>query len=544
MFRPTALLGCALPLSGCSDAANGAAATVVVLVVVLVMALVVALAAAAGAYLLGATRSRVACHAALRAARAEALQQAQLQDGTPWHTDAANGLNSWRGAVDTAATQSLFSHPALRARLQARRAFAGLRVDLPQAFEESRSWLLRGVPCQDELGAFCGFAGIARPLQVSDEEQTRAAALAPLLTLQSGPALLALDTGSGWAVHLCNDAALGAWPHLAPGQPLPAALGTLPQAVALAFTAPGTVASAAAAGAAAAPEADMDGWQMQAIAALPAGWRGLVLVKPPAPATAGSDTDAEARARAAAEVESESASFSFTVSHDLRAPIRVVEGFTRIVKEDYGRLLDHVGNDHLDRVLGAAARMNLMIDALLTLARLSSQPLAHQPVNLSQLAAYVVDDLRRAAPEREVEVEIEPGLATHGDPTLLRLVLENLLGNAWKYSGRTPRAHISLCTVPKVSAPTASAAPTLPTDGPGAADNRMAYVVRDNGAGFDMRSSERLFSLFQRLHSASEFPGHGVGLASVRRIVRRHGGDVWAEAEPGRGAAFYFTLAG
>ena len=526
MLRRAALLSFALPLSGCSIVIAGTAAWAVVLVV--------ALAAAAGAYLLGATRSRVVGHAALRAARAEALQQVQLQEGTSWHSDAANELNAWRGAIDTAATEALFSHPALQARLQARRAFAGLRVELPQTFEESRSWLLRGVPCQDELGAFCGFAGIAQPLQASDEEQTRAAALAPLLTLQSGPALLALDTGSGWAVHLCNDAARDAWPHLAPGQPLPAALGTLSQAVALAFTAPGRVASAAAA-----PQADMDGWQMRAIAALPAGWRGLVLLKPPALAAADSGTDAEAKARAVTEIESESASFSFTVSHDLRAPIRVVEGFTRIVKEDYGRLLDRVGNDHLDRVLGAAARMNLMIDALLTLARLSSQPLAHQPVNLSQLAAYVVDDLRRAAPEREVEVEIESGLATQGDPTLLRLVLENLLGNAWKYSSRTPRAQISLNRVAKVLT-----AATVPADKPGAADSHVAYVVRDNGAGFDMRSSERLFSLFQRLHSASEFPGHGVGLASVRRIVRRHGGDVWAEAEPGRGAAFYFTLAG
>jgi light-regulated signal transduction histidine kinase (bacteriophytochrome) len=167
--------------------------------------------------------------------------------------------------------------------------------------------------------------------------------------------------------------------------------------------------------------------------------------------------------------------------------------------------------------------MNLMIDALLTLARLSSQPLARQPVNLSQLAGYVVDDLKRAAPEREAEIEIEPGLGTQGDPTLLRLVLENLLGNAWKYSARCPKARITLSTVQH--------------------EGRTAYVVRDNGAGFDMRSSDRLFGLFQRLHSASEFPGHGVGLASVQRIVRRHGGDIWAEAEVGRGAAFYFTLA-
>ena len=499
------------------------------------MVLLLALVAAAAAYLLGALRSRAASEAALRASRAEALQQAQLQQGTPWRTDALHKLNTWQGAANPAAgAHALFNDPAVRARLQAQRSFTEQRGELSQAFEDSRSWLLRGVPRLDDLGAFCGFVGIAQPLQISDEEQTRAAALAPLLALHPGPVLLALDTGSGWAVHECNGAARSIWPNLAPGQALPAALGVLPQALTHAFTALGSPPVAApsvvlpTAAAAAAADAETDGWQLQAMAALPAGWRGLVLLKLPVPVptqeTAASRAVAEANARAAAENESENASFSFTVSHDLRAPIRVVDGFTRIVKEDYGRLLDRVGNDHLDRVLGAAARMNLMIDALLTLARLSSQPLARQPVNLSQLAAYVVDDLRRAAPEREVEIDIEPGLSTQGDPTLLRLVLENLLGNAWKYSGRTPRAHISLATVPH--------------------GNRTAYVVRDNGAGFDMRSSERLFSLFQRLHSASEFPGHGVGLASVRRIVRRHGGDIWAEAEPGRGAAFYFTLAG
>lgn len=221
--------------------------------------------------------------------------------------------------------------------------------------------------------------------------------------------------------------------------------------------------------------------------------------------------------------EAETASLVYTVSHDLRAPIRVVEGFTRIVKEDYGRQLDRVGNDHLDRVLAAGARMNQMIDAVLTMARLASQPLVRQPVDLSQLASFVIDDLRRAAPERAVEVTIEPGLRVRGDATLLRLVLENLLGNAWKYSGQNPRAKIDFGTT--------------------SADGRRIFVVRDNGAGFDMRVADRLFGLFQRLHSAKDFPGTGVGLASVRRIVQRHGGEVWAEAEPGRGAAFFFTLA-
>lgn len=214
-------------------------------------------------------------------------------------------------------------------------------------------------------------------------------------------------------------------------------------------------------------------------------------------------------------------SFSFTVSHDLRAPIRVVEGFTKIVKEDYGRLLDRVGNDHLDRVLGAAARMNNMIDALLALSKLSSQPLAQQPVNLSQLASYVADDLRRQWPQRAVQIEIEPGMQVRGDPTLLRVVVENLLGNAWKYTGKAAQANIGFVRH---------------------AQQADSFTVWDNGAGFDMRFADRLFGVFQRLHSANDFPGTGIGLASVRRIVRRHGGDIWGEAEVNRGARFHFTL--
>ncbi len=241
--------------------------------------------------------------------------------------------------------------------------------------------------------------------------------------------------------------------------------------------------------------------------------------QPPAPARAAGAS--AATSAAAVGMASEQESFSFTVSHDLRAPIRVVEGFTKIVKEDYGRLLDRVGNDHLDRVLGAAARMNNMIDALLALSKLSSQPLARQPVNLSQLAGYVADDLRRQWPERQVTLTIEPGMQVQGDPTLLRLVVENLLGNAWKYSAKVAEPQIWF----ERSASVAD-----------------AFCVRDNGAGFDMRFADRLFGVFQRLHSANDFPGTGVGLASVRRIVRRHGGDIWGEAEVMRGARFEFTL--
>ena len=214
-------------------------------------------------------------------------------------------------------------------------------------------------------------------------------------------------------------------------------------------------------------------------------------------------------------------SFTYTVSHDLRAPIRVVEGFTKIIKEDYGRLLDRVGNDHLDRVLGAAARMSNMIDALLALSKLSTQPLARQPVNLSQLAAYVADDLRRQWPDRNVTLVIEPGMLVQGDPTLLRVVVENLLANAWKYTCK--------CTQPQVWFERS-------------AQQADSFSVRDNGAGFDMRFADRLFGVFQRLHSANDFPGTGIGLASVRRIVRRHEGDIWGEAEVNRGAQFHFSL--
>lgn len=214
-------------------------------------------------------------------------------------------------------------------------------------------------------------------------------------------------------------------------------------------------------------------------------------------------------------------SFSFTVSHDLRAPIRVVEGFTKIVKEDYGRLLDRVGNDHLDRVLAAASRMNNMIDALLALSKLSSQPLANQPVNLSQLAGYVADDLRRQWPDRSVQLDIEPGMQVQGDPTLLRVVVENLLGNAWKYTGKAEHAAIGFARH---------------------ATQADTFSVDDNGAGFDMRFADRLFGVFQRLHSANDFPGTGIGLASVRRIVRRHGGEIWGDAAVGRGAHFHFSL--
>lgn len=307
----------------------------------------------------------------------------------------------------------------------------------------------------------------------------------------------------------------------------------------------------AAAGAAAEP------WRLRGVPCFDArgrftGYEGLL--QPPA-ARVGAVPSVEAAARAAADgsqagdaaqaaraagagrapvpevdpTRADQEAFAYAVSHDLRAPLRVVEGFGRILKEDYGAVLGRIGNDHLDRVMGAAARMNGMIDALLEQARLSTQPMARQPVNLSQLAALVMDDLRRTSPEREAEVRIDDGLCAQGDPLLLRLVLENLLGNAWKYSGGRERACIEFRCEERATP-----------------DGRMqrVFCICDNGVGFDMRYAQRLFGMFQRLHSATQYPGTGVGLASVRRIVHRHGGEIWAESEVDRGTRFYFTLEG
>ena len=245
---------------------------------------------------------------------------------------------------------------------------------------------------------------------------------------------------------------------------------------------------------------------------------------PPPPETsadASSATEAAPEVRAA---EDDRAAIVYTVSHDLRAPIRVIEGFTRIVREDYGHLLDRVGNDHLERIMGAATRMNGMIDALLALSRLSTQPLQSVEVDLSAMARQVIEELRQQSPERQVEVQIAEGLRASGDPALLRIVLDNLIGNAWKYSSRRENARIEFG---RARDP---------------AQEREAFFVRDNGAGFDMRFASRLFGAFQRLHGATEFAGTGVGLASVRRILRRHGGDIRAEAAVNQGATFWFTL--
>lgn len=215
----------------------------------------------------------------------------------------------------------------------------------------------------------------------------------------------------------------------------------------------------------------------------------------------------------------------YALSHDLRAPLRVIDGFTRIVKEDYGRHLDRLGQDHLDRVLAASARMNGMIDAVLAQAQLAGACLAREDIDLSALAREVgAELLALQADAQGVQLQVADGLRAQADAQLVRRVLENLLGNALKYSAKVSEPRVELGCMP--------------------ATNPPVYFVRDNGAGFDMQHADKLFGMFQRLHSAKDFPGTGVGLAGVRNIIRRHGGRVWAEAQPGQGACFYFTLIG
>jgi signal transduction histidine kinase len=215
-------------------------------------------------------------------------------------------------------------------------------------------------------------------------------------------------------------------------------------------------------------------------------------------------------------------SFSHSVSHDLRAPLRVVDGFANIVLEDYGERLDDLGREHLKRIVAAGQRMNAMIDTLLSLSRMTSREIERERVDLSRLARELADELRAQDPARPTDFVLADGVVVDGDRTLLRLVLQNLMGNAWKFSGKMPQPRVEF--------------------GIQQENGRAVYLVRDNGAGFDMRFAEKMFGLFQRFHSSNEFPGTGVGLATVQRIVRKHGGRIWAESQPGQGATFFFTL--
>jgi PAS domain S-box-containing protein len=215
--------------------------------------------------------------------------------------------------------------------------------------------------------------------------------------------------------------------------------------------------------------------------------------------------------------------FSYSVSHDLRAPLRSIDGFSLALVEDYADRLDEAARDYLGRIRAAAQRMGELIDALLVLSRVTRAELRRAPLDLSSLAEAVAADLRQREPERPVEAQIAPGMRAEGDPSLVRNVLENLLGNAWKFTAGQAPARIEVGRL----------------DG---ASEALTFFVRDNGAGFDMAYADRLFGAFQRLHDQREFKGTGIGLATVQRIIIRHGGRVWAEGQPGAGATFYFTL--
>ncbi len=214
--------------------------------------------------------------------------------------------------------------------------------------------------------------------------------------------------------------------------------------------------------------------------------------------------------------------FSYSVSHDLRAPLRSIDGFSQVLLEDYPDKLDEQGKDYLQRVRRASQRMAQLIDDMLGLSHVTRSEMQRATVDLSGLAESIAVELKESQPERQVEFTIAKGLTVNGDARLLRVLLENLLNNAWKFTSKQPNARIEFGVTQH--------------------EGKQTYFVRDDGIGFDMTYVDKLFGAFQRLHAPSEFPGTGIGLATVQRIVHRHGGSIWAEGEVEQGATFYFTF--
>jgi PAS domain S-box-containing protein len=232
--------------------------------------------------------------------------------------------------------------------------------------------------------------------------------------------------------------------------------------------------------------------------------------------------DLQHRAVELEAVNQELGAFSYSVSHDLRAPLRAIDGFSQILLEDHADHLDAKGRDSLQRVRAAAHRMGSLIDDLLKLSRVTRTELKPEEVNLSEMAQDIAQDLRHQEPERDAEFVVAAELRAQGDPRLLRIALQNLFDNAWKFTHGKTGARIVFGVVQSGEKPT--------------------YFVRDNGVGFDMTYADKLFGAFQRLHDTREFPGTGIGLATVQRVIHRHGGRIWAESAVDEGAAFYFTL--
>jgi signal transduction histidine kinase len=228
------------------------------------------------------------------------------------------------------------------------------------------------------------------------------------------------------------------------------------------------------------------------------------------------------RTRELASSNEELEAFSYSVSHDLRAPLRTIDGFSLALEEDFAEKLDAQGRDYISRVRNGVQRMGTLIDSLLQLSRVTRSDVQRERVDLSQLATLVFREIQAGDREREVNWIAQPGVMAEVDPRLMRIALENLIGNAWKFTARVPDATI--------------------TFGSSSENGKAVYFLRDNGAGFDMNYVDRLFTAFQRLHGEREFKGSGIGLATVSRIIRRHHGSIWAEGEPGKGATFFFTL--
>ena len=214
---------------------------------------------------------------------------------------------------------------------------------------------------------------------------------------------------------------------------------------------------------------------------------------------------------------------NYSISHDLRAPLRWISGFAKSLEDDYASKLDAEGQHFIEKIVSSAERMAIMLKGITQVTHYSSVALKRQPVDLTALAHRVIGELRRADPGRPLQIVIGAGISANGDPKLLQTVLENLLGNACKFTAKRADARIEFGTAPQP-------------------DGTVAYFVRDNGIGFDMAYADRLFGVFQHLHDAKQYPGSGIGLAIVERIIHRHGGQVWAEGAENTSATFYFTL--
>jgi light-regulated signal transduction histidine kinase (bacteriophytochrome) len=221
-------------------------------------------------------------------------------------------------------------------------------------------------------------------------------------------------------------------------------------------------------------------------------------------------------------VNKELEAFSYSVSHDLRAPLRSIDGFSQALLEEYANKLDDTGKIYLERVRKATQNMGFLIDDMLKLSRVTQAEFKHEAIDLSVMVRAIAEELQKNNPDRSVDMTVQDGIIVQGDPYIMKIVIENLMGNAWKFTGNVRYPRIEFGTTVR--------------------DGNTACFIRDNGAGFDMAYVDKLFGAFQRLHTTDQFPGTGIGLATVRRIISRHGGQVWAEGEIGKGATFYFIL--